>query len=134
MNKIVTAIIVTALLMGVVAARAAIPLPVDRPTSTPKPILQLTQEFIDFCNSTPYQGHIDCPPKRGPIGPIEYYANPPLPGLMIVTPDCNPAAYPWVEEPCNIFSGADNAPIDDPYPTVTPHGRYNISKPRGWTR
>ena len=94
------------------------------PTQTPKPILQLTQEFLEFCGSTPYQLQPGCPYEPTPEITLQTY-----PGIIIGDDDCTTVTYPGPE--CSIFDGADAAQYEQNIelpPTPTPT-RWAITRP-----
>ena len=86
------------------------------PTSTPKPVLQLTQEYQEFCDSTPYQ-------QPGCLYPTAEGEST-YPGPII--DDCT-VTYPGPN--CgSIFGDTLIEPLEELEPTPTPT-RWLISRP-----
>lgn len=93
------------------------------PTQTPKPIQQVTQEFLEFCKSSPYQLQPGCPYEPTPITTQQPYPGP-------ITDDCETTTYPGPD--CGVFGdariGDPLTPWPDPEPTPTAL-RWQISRP-----
>src|SRR3990172_12463204 len=66
------------------------------PTQTPKPVWLITQEFLEFCGSTPYQ-QVGCPYEPTSEITLQTY-----PGVITDDDYCATATYPGPE--CGIFS------------------------------